>query len=162
LGKQRTENAKLYEIVIEMMANAIGHAYDIKLDKNPKWYLIAMYDEDNKAVQFSFLDTGFGIPRTVMLRHSEKIKKLIDKVNPFSNLLADSFLIQSALEGEFRSETGNGYRGKGLPSIYDASNTFYINDLIIFSNKGFINCDKKIEIDLKSTFYGTLFSWIYK
>ena len=45
----------------------------------------------------------------------------------------DAILIKSALEGEFRTSTGQRHRGKGLPSIYDNVRQKYFSNLRIIS-----------------------------
>ena len=161
LKKSRIELQDMREILIELMNNSVEHAYRKEMKKNSKWYLMAKYDSINENIKFSFLDIGEGIPNTVNRNHKEKIKMILDKIVPLNLNIEDSFLIQSALDGEFRSETKQGHRGKGLPTIYEASKGNYIRDLIIFANKGYVNCANNYKEDIVSTFKGTLFTWKY-
>lgn len=163
LRKDRNQLKNLQKVLIEMMGNTVEHAYKESKRNDAKWYLIARYDEDQNHIKFSFLDNGIGIPSSINKVHSEKVKKLIDKINPFKKVLEDNYLIYSALKGEFRTKTQNKWRGNGLPRILETARNGYIDDLFIFSNNGLvkINDDNIIQQEIKSTFNGTLYSWIY-
>lgn len=161
LNKSRVELQDLRDILVEMMSNSVEHAYSYSYTKSAKWYLMAMYDSQNNDIKFSFLDIGLGIPRTVYKKYRETFKNIIHKVTPFNTKVEDNFLINSALKGEFRSETKQGYRGNGLPTIYNNSQGDYIKDLIIYSNNGYVNCKNNHREDISSTFRGTLFTWKY-
>ena len=71
----------------------------------------------------------------------------------------------SALKGNFRTETGEKYRGKGLPGIYADATNGAIHDLIIISCRGRCDIKKDGTIKnhaLKEEFVGSLFSWTLK
>jgi len=163
LKKDRNNLKDLQRILIEMMNNTIEHAYSDSNKKASKWYLIAIYDKNENNIKFSFLDMGVGIPYSINKKHSEKVALLIDKLNPFGKIVDDSKLIASALDGEFRTRTMQKWRGNGLPTILKASRENYIEDLMIYSNKGVVKANKNDKIceDTKSTFKGTLYSWKY-
>ena len=144
---------KLYPIIIELMTNTHQHAYKDRLKSimDNKWYVFAQ--ADNGKVHFVFLDTGVGIPTTVKKNFFEKTKDLL-----VSN---DSWYIESALNGDFRTETNEKYRGKGLPGIYEDACQNAITNLCIVSGKG--KCEVTGEniksAKLNNNFEGTLFSW---
>lgn len=150
-----TTTKKLYSMIVELMTNTIQHAYQCKskvMDEN--WFVFAESDHDN--ISFVFLDTGEGIPATVRKTFVEKIEKIF--------VANDAKLIASALRGDFRTETKEGFRGKGLPQIYSDACDGKITDLVIISGKGkcTVNCEGKIiEETLSSNFVGTLFYWNY-
>ena len=134
------------------MANTKNHAYNITR-KDQKWWLISCYDEDSKKVNFTFMDNGDGIPFTLRKNIIERFfDPLIKKQN-------DGKLILSALKGEFRTRTKKHYRGTGLPKIFSYSKEKQIENLIIISNKGYVDCDSEQSKELSRKFFGTLLSW---
>jgi len=144
----------IYPILIECMANTRNHAYDRLTNPISRWWLIAMYNEKDISVHFTFLDNGFGIPRTIR-------KKPFEKLADIFKGLKDSELITSALEGEFRTSTGYKWRGKGLPKIRSYVVNGEIKNMKIISNTGYVICeedDMKTQ-ELENRFYGTLLSW---
>ncbi|WP_417327034.1 hypothetical protein [Halarcobacter sp.] len=156
LSIDRLETKPIYKILIECMTNTKNHAFkDIKEDEhnnendNFKWYLMAYHN--NGEVHFVFLDNGHGIARTI--RRNWKDIFTGKKYN-------DSKLVLSALEGDIlRSQTGEAKRGKGLPYIYTNAKEEHIKELIIITNKGYINCKNDKTKLLEEKFLGTLISW---
>jgi len=154
LNLKRVEIKKLYVMIIELMTNTKHHAYN-KARKNQfvltDWYIFVRFINDNQALRFIFLDTGLGIPFTVKRKGFEPARELIG--------LGPNHVeyINSALKGEFRSRTGESYRGRGLPKIYSYFTNQYINNLTIISNHGYFAEDKKE--DMNKRLRGTLFYW---
>lgn len=150
---------RLYPMLIELMTNARQHAYnkyDRKSIMDSNWYIFA--ENSNHSIKFVFLDTGVGIPATLCYNHKEKLLKL------FPNQSKDASYISSALQGAFRTETKKGYRGKGLPGIYQDSINGQISNMCIISGKGkcvIKNDGNIIESVLPIQFEGTLFCWEY-
>lgn len=138
---------KIYAILIACMANTREHAYTVD-DYNRRWWATALYDENNKKVNFTFLDNGMGIPETVKKNVWEKFLRE-----------SDNKLITSALRGELRTRTGDPWRGKGLPSINEYYQKGIIKNLVIISNRGYVNHENQEERDLNDIFHGTLLSW---
>lgn len=119
----------LYNAIIEMMSNVYYHAYDIDDEVMiPEWYVYAEYK--NREVKIVFLDTGLGIGKTV--RKHTMYEKVVNKIG----IGKESLLIKSALEGEFRTQTGEDNHGKGLPCIRDFAATEKVKDFHIISGKG--------------------------
>ena len=136
---------------IELMLNTIQHAYNDSYEYEKKWYIFADNKKSkNETITFVFLDTGLGIPTTVSKRICDKMKKIV-----FDTI--DSNLLISALRGEFRSETKQKHRGKGLSGIYNLAKLKNIKGLKIISNKAYFN-DNNL-INLEKSFKGTLFYW---
>jgi anti-sigma regulatory factor (Ser/Thr protein kinase) len=151
--EQSNKNTRaIYALIIEAMANTHNHAVVSHKDKK-KWYLMAYYTEDGN-VEFAFLDSGAGIPKTIRQNFNEKIKFLFQ-----SEGAADHTLIASALNGDFRTQTGQRKRGKGLPKMNELAQEGYIKDLVIISNKGYVNPTNDIKHNLNEKFHGTLISW---
>lgn len=157
--KNLLSTKRLYPMIMELMTNTKQHAYnrDNKssiMDCN--WYIFAEKLDD--CVKFVFLDTGVGIPSTLWYNYPEKITKL------FSGNKKDASFISSALQGDFRTETKMGNRGKGLPGIYQDSINGRIRNMSIISGKGKCTIMSNGEIKekiLPSSFEGTLFCWEY-
>ncbi len=153
LDKDLTHTKRLYPMIVELMTNTHQHAYDKnKSFMNCHWYIFAQ--ELDSEVQFVFLDTGLGIPRTVYKHFTERAKSLL--------LSRDEQFLASVLKGDFRTETQQKYRGKGLPGIYEDVCNHSLTDFSVISGKGQCNVksDGTIEkIALQRNFIGTLFKW---
>jgi hypothetical protein len=148
----------IYNTMIESMANTINHAYS---NIGGRWWLAAVHDVERNCVCFSFLDNGATIPRTVKKKYSESFSLIAKKVVPITPTIADSELIMSALKGEYRTQTGEEHRGKGLPRILEEAQLGHINNLVIVSAKGFVNIDNDEIVELSDRFHGTLLKWNY-
>jgi hypothetical protein len=145
---------RLYPMIIELMTNTHQHAYDTQEAQTMmgNWYIFAQ--DTGTAIHFVFLDTGLGIPKTVLKRFYEKIKDFA-----FRN---DAVYLKSALQGTFRSETKQGHRGKGLPGIYEDACNLSIMGLSIISGQGKCTVKENGGIETENfdqTFEGTLFTW---
>lgn len=152
--KDIRDTKRLYPMIIELMTNTHQHAYgtfDRQQIMTGNWYIFAQ--DMGATVHFVFLDTGVGIPKTVTKRFRERIKDLL--------LKDDAMYLKSALQGDFRSETGQEHRGKGLPGIYEDACNDSIERLSIISGKGKCTVSgSDIETECFSqTFEGTLFIW---
>lgn len=145
----------LYRSIIEMMTNTFQHAYrgfDISNDMSSNWYLYVENQQD--SICFVFLDTGAGIPATIRKNYKEKLKSIVKN--------DDATYIASALKGEFRTSTGQTYRGKGLPALYEDVLSIDNSGLMILSGSGrcIVQNDGTIdETNSKLSLKGTLFSW---
>ena len=144
----------LYEVLIELMGNTNQHAYreDERRGKTQRqWYLFA--EERDDSVSFVFLDTGVGIPQTVH-------KQLLERVR-----MSDADYIKSALNGDFRSETKQRDRGKGLPQINECCRKGILEEVYVIAGKGIckINVDNERNhysvVELNNKMKGTLFGW---
>lgn len=153
LDISRLDTKPIYKILIECMTNTKNHAFrkskNEKEKENYKWYLMAYHND--REVHFVFLDNGYGIATTI-----RKNWKDIFSGKSFN----DNKLVLSALEGQIlRSQTGEAKRGKGLPYIYKNSKEEHIKELIIITNKAFINCKNDKSKQIGNKFNGTLISW---
>ena len=144
---------RLYPMVVELMTNTHQHAYTGESSiMNNFWYIFAQ-NKDNK-VQYVFLDTGLGIPKTISKRIKEKIKDLF--------AVDDATYLQSVLRGDFRTETKQDNRGKGIPGIYEDVCKHVITDFQVVSGKGLCKVTPSGEIvkfKLENSFEGTMFMW---
>lgn len=153
-GCTNIETKFLYKMVIELMTNTHNHAYNNKNDFIKAWYLFASVNDDKGCIEITFVDTGEGIPVTVA-------KKMIEKI--FTK--KDNQYIISALNGDFRTQTHEKNRGKGLPDIYEHFNKNQIRNLKIISCKGKVELNEKNKvvenagIELENNIHGTIFYW---
>lgn len=142
----------LYNMIIELMSNTHKHAYAVNSILHPRWYCYAEYESPN-IVSFSFMDIGAGIPSTVKKNFAEKIDIL--------GIKADNKYIISALNGDFRTATQQGYRGKGLPKIKEFCSANQIRNLHILANKADVRVFQNSfrARDIETPLFGTLFYW---
>ena len=148
----RLDTKSLFPMIMELMTNVKQHAYGYKDNIKSKWYIFV--ENKTNQIQFVFLDTGAGIPKTIRTNFLEKIKNVADN--------NDAYFISSALKGAYRTETKEEHRGKGMPEIYNRVSEKTISDFSIVSCGG--RCDVKndgtiIETKLSSELMGTLFYW---
>jgi len=151
----KKKSKSIYSTMIECMANTKEHAY---WKQNGKWWLMAHYAQKSNRVHFSFLDNGLTIPNTIRKNLKDYVLNIAGKVLPITST-GDTSLIASALRGEFRSKTGYLYRGKGLPKIFQHSNTGKIDNLIVVSRNGIVNASNVQSGDMRNMFHGTLLCW---
>ena len=145
-GTSKLFTAELYEMIIELMTNTVQHAYsDSKILVTNQWYIFVGNEE--KHFTFVFLDTGVGIPQTVNKKAREKFGDLMTKNK-------DSYYLESALMGEWRSSTAESYRGKGLPSIVEYTKRPEVSHCRIYSGHGMCKIDKKKEKSILPVNYG--------
>ncbi|MDD3053747.1 MAG: ATP-binding protein [Endomicrobiaceae bacterium] len=139
----------LYKMLTELMSNTTQHAYtNSNITFFHSWYIFL--EKHENIMRVTFMDNGLGIPNTIRKKNTEKILKIC-------GIMSEHKLVFSALKGEFRSETKNKNRGKGLPEIYEPSLNGNIKDLTIISNKAFYS--EKNGQDLKNSLNGTMFYW---
>lgn len=154
---------RLYPMLVELMTNVKQHAYrEAGGNMIPEWYVYVencQYD-----IRFIFLDTGVGIPSTIRKKWSERINDRVKGI--IGGELDDPLYIEAALRGEFRTETKQGHRGKGLPEIHSAivASESRLNNLTIVSGHAECNVTKNgIEKKyITPTFEGTLFMWSFE
>lgn len=149
----KLESNFIYIMMIELMSNTFKHAYadgqDVLL---PRWYSFAEYDGDH-TISFTFMDTGDGIPATVRKNFAERLDIL--------KLKGDGRYVTSALDGEFRTSTGQTFRGKGLPRIRRFCRENKIQNLRIITNSADVSVhqsDYSIGT-INNPLCGTLYYW---
>ena len=144
----RISTQNIYKTLIELMENTIHHAYDNgKIFSANSWYVFA--ESLESSVRIIFLDTGAGIPNTVRKKFREY----------FPLFRKDSHLMQSTFKGDFRTETGEKNRGKGLPGIYNLCKDRVFLSMHVFSGSGCFTINQeqeKIE-EYSNELFGTLF-----
>lgn len=149
LSVTKNQTQYLYKTIIEMMSNAVHHAYTNSREEMmyPCWYMYAEHS-DNK-VRLIFLDTGLGIATTVK------------KKFPFEQpIRKDASLIESAFLGEFRTETRKDHRGLGLPALKEYAEMKYFKNFLVLSGRGGYKYEENgtfSKIDIPYKIYGTIY-----
>lgn len=148
---KKTQTKFLYVLITEMMLNTWQHAYNKTKDKLNKWYLFIQNIEEKTL--FTFLDIGQGIPKTVRTKWTERL------------FPSESSIVESALKGEFRTQTGEDYRGKGLPKIAECVKNHNLEKLFIISNKAYCKVEYKqnemviTKNEQHKAILGTIYYW---
>ncbi|TXJ12785.1 ATP-binding protein [Brachyspira aalborgi] len=145
----------LYNIIIELMTNTKSHAYGNSHFTINSWYLYAECIDDKMYI--TFIDTGLGIPDTILKKVLENLKDKYTKIN------RDAQYMLSALKGDFRTRTREKNRNKGLPEIFNYYKDNKIENLKIVSCYGKIDTHRQCydineyAIGINSYLYGTVF-----
>lgn len=143
----------MYNALAEMMTNTDNHAYDEDGELR-NWYLFGS-KLDNGSVAFFFFDNGKGILKTAK---KNLIEKALSKL-PFA--LKHKNIMNSVVNGEYRSITGLSYRNKGLPEINEFLTSNAVTLPIILTNKVYFKPQEKNNYKkTKHNFKGSLFTWI--
>ena len=160
LGKTRVDVIPLQSIFVELMSNVYHHAYSNETFMKKCWYMYAELIDD--GIRFVFVDTGQGIARTVK-------KKLHERVgNALGIGSTDSKLIESAFNGDYRSQTNNPNRGNGLLRVKNMASNSLFDSFEVYSGHGKVclqngsNTDILHTEDFKNSIYGTLYTFIIK
>ena len=147
----------LYEVLIEVMANTVQHAYSVdEIWEKHNWYIFI--EDKEEYIQFTFLDIGEGIPKTINKKFHEKIKDIM--------IRNDADYIISALNGEFRSQTKLESRGNGLPTVKKYGERKEVEEMHIISGRGVCIFESNKELItkkiIKNRLDGTIFYWKIK
>ena len=147
----KTQAHFIYIMMIEMMSNTHKHAYNTNAFLLPQWYCFAEYKKE--TINFTFMDTGDGIPSTVRKNFAEKLD--------FLKIKGEDKYVVSALKGDFRTSTEQHHRGKGLPKIRDFCESGKIVNMKILTNKASVSVlSKTFDSKLLDTpLRGTLYYW---
>ncbi len=146
LHVDRVHTQSIFAVVGEMMNNTKSHAYSPRCIVD-NWFLFANFCKENNVIDIAFLDTGKGIPQTAKKNFSDYI--------PFSS--HDYQIIESGLNGDFRTSTKKPWRSKGLPDVKQKYENGTLDSLVIVSGRGYINYPEKRN--LGKNFNGTLYFW---
>ena len=142
----------VYSIVQEMAGNSIEHAFD----KKKCWFFSINFDDSNNKINFVFTDNGHGIIKTLKRRFGQQFFKDILR----GEFNENSAILRKAFDQKYGSRTEEINRNKGLPKIKAVVDEEHITDLIVLSNKAYLNLGQnKKAIELKNEFQGTFYCW---
>lgn len=151
-------------VFVELMHNTIAHALGggtkhEDIEKRKHWWCTVDKTQENK-VCFSFVDYGIGVFNS--LKNKPKSSKwfsfpnIVESLRYSSN--ADTF--RDILNGKIhRTVTGEYFRGKGLPGIYENYERGIIKNLHIITNDVFFDAKNDNFIKLDNHFEGTFVYW---
>lgn len=149
----------LQRVFIELMQNTNNHASLTKTGEH-HWWATVYYSREDKKVCFAFIDYGVGILKSLENKKDGKFFGVIPKIKELFNPNSNADLLKLLLNGEVhKTATGNYYRGKGLPGIFDACKNNKISNLVIISNDAIADsANNKYEI-LSNKLSGTFVYW---
>jgi hypothetical protein len=148
----------VYRALVELMHNTHNHANQTSMG-GANWYLSLDHDYKRKVVSFSFIDYGVGVFKSLNLKgESSKWYDWVNKMKSKHSYKNNAELLELILNGELHATvTGQHFRGKGLPGIYEASKRNQISNLHIITNDVHVDSTSgKFEI-LPVSFSGTYF-----
>lgn len=136
-----------YDNLLEISANSVEHANQIRVDKN---WLISMSLEDDK-VHYVVTDTGAGILATLRKKATEQLRDTFMK--------GDAQVLHDVFKKLYQSVTGESNRHKGLPVILESFTDGFISDLMVITNKVKYDFSSNSYTILRKGFNGVLYSW---
>ncbi len=142
-----TRNGKLQGMIIEIMTNAVNHAFSSSY-KHTKWYLSIFHEIEKNKVKFCFVDNGKGILNTIRTKYFG-----LDKTWDPETVIIKAF------EGIYGSRTRQGERGTGLIAIKAALSENIISKLKVLTNDLFYDFETQKVTHLKNNFNGTFYFW---
>jgi hypothetical protein len=144
-----------YRVLIESMTNTRNHAAE-SVGEKQEWWATVYADLSSQHVCYTILDMGVGIFRSIKIRW---LRRLYRAIGHSIGITDDSDILKQILRGEVESSTGQKYRGKGLPAIYNLAQTQRIKALIIIANNVYANVSTGQFRLLPGAFNGTLLYW---
>lgn len=150
---------KLQRVYIELMQNTNNHA-SLEGHGEQHWWTTAIYDRERNTGCFSFIDYGVGILKSLKNDQRNKFYSVLEKISRIFHPQSNADLLRLLMTGEIhRTASGEYYRGKGLPGIYQACENNNISHLVVISNDTICNfADNSFKL-LKNTFSGTFVYW---
>lgn len=169
LGPSVADPDALYEGLVEAMTNVAQHAYSSERGEfGPKrWWISASVNEARHSMTVMVVDHGVGIAKTLP---RSKIWEKIRKAVPLESLKDDAEIVLAAFTkgGEYKSQTGEEHRGKGLRENikgYVESHNSHGQLRVITNRAGYIysrNNDDEQETSfaVPVPFDGTFIEWV--
>lgn len=167
----------IYRSYLEGIANCVEHAYMDELElneqqKQKKWWMLLA--RINDELLLFVCDKGHGIPNTlkytqpsnILNRLSQKIVGLFDKKYDCDHIKASMLVKETKrelLSSDSRTELS--HRGKGKYDIRSFIDKTPNSELIIYSNKGTLVYNGKVNLDRSNCYdnelsiNGTILQW---
>lgn len=145
---------------IELMQNTNNHASLLKSGEEHWWISLQHLKEEHKVV-FCFVDFGIGVFESLARKPTTNIfYKAIDKLKELFAVTRNEQVLKLIFEGELhKTVTGNYYRGKGLPGIYNVQQKKRISKLSMITNDVYFTSADNQYRRLRTGFSGTFISW---
>lgn len=148
LTKKAIPYRPVYSIIQEICGNSVEHANEDERNKN--WLISVFYEKDK--VVFTMVDIGKGILGTLRKKLKQKMRDTAMLKDPVTTL-------QEAFIGKYQSSTGEENRNKGLPKINDYQEKGYISDLLVATNKVYLDFEGNTSHQMGTNFHGTFYTW---
>jgi hypothetical protein len=142
----------VFSIVQEICSNSVEWANTV--EKNKNWFLGISYNKksENKYIEYTLTDIGFGILKTLRKKHYQILTDLL--------LIRNEDVLERAFDKKYNSQSGEPNRNKGLPLIKDKYEKNLINDLIVVTNDVILDFNSAQRAKkLKNSLPGTFFTW---
>lgn len=145
------DSDNLYNLLVEAMSNTINHADKMKAHIN--WWLYYFIDENEKTIEYSFIDLGIGIFKSASFDTYRQIANFFVSGN--------SFLVKPFLDGKIISsrENDNEISGKGVKQIISCAQKPEFTKFTIITNDQIINVKDKNNKSLSNNFDGTFINF---
>lgn len=164
------DNPELYGAILEALVNTRHHAYpkDVAFSAPffPGWWLTGFVDHGSRRLRISVYDRGLSIPGTLQTWDKYSLfqrawRRVFSILPDPDDVSRDGSAIALAMEVG-RSSTGEGYRGKGLPSMEDALDLCVEGAITIYSRTGEyrrLKGQKPHYVNRNASIGGTLVTW---
>jgi hypothetical protein len=147
----RAHLKEVYGHLIDLMTNTHEHAS--RRQGTEKWWASVYVDHSRGCDCFTFIDMGVGIFGSVVLQLRLQLMKFVGKLSREETL-------RLLLSRKIPSSTGKPYRGRGLPSIYEALKVERsISRLLIATNDLHADLGEERYMNLSAHFHGLLLYW---
>lgn len=150
-----------YGRLIEAMSNTLRHAHgdeqerEVEEGKRETWWASVYYDELSNTAQFSIVDNGVGIFKSL---GALTMKYAFRNLRP----LSQHQLLEKILEGRGISRTGGAGRGNGIRGIKNDFDRGLIHNATVVSNAAYGNLGMSRFEKLKRLYQGTFIYWEVK
>lgn len=147
------------QVYIELMQNTNNHA-SMHGPNEHHWYTTVTYNKEKNKACFSFIDYGVGIIQSINKNEKGKFWNVLSKIMSVLKPKDNGDFLRLLLNGSVhKTATGQYYRGKGLPGVYNAFEKDKISNLVIITNDAFADCSRNNYKTLKNKFEGTYIYW---
>lgn len=148
----------MQRVFIELMHNTVNHAAGGGVAHKHYWISMQELKEEHKAI-FCFVNFGIGIFES-LARRNLSVESLIETLTKLFGFVDNCRILELILTGEIhRTATGQYFRGKGLPSVYEAFKKGTVSNLSIITNDVCFTSANNEYKKLDTMFAGTFYSW---
>lgn len=156
IWKEERRCTGLQRVFIELMQNTNNHASNTAKGEH-HWWATTYYSKEDNKVCFAFIDYGVGILKSLESnKEGHKFFGVIPKIKQLFNPSTNAEILKLLLNGDVhKTATGQYYRGKGLPGVFDACKSNKISNLVIISNNAIADCTNNKYESLNNKLNGT-------
>ena len=145
--------------LIELMQNTYDHA-DVQQEGRKHWWLSVQHLPETKRVSFCFVDFGVGVFKSLESGDLRPIQRAFKQLKAICGGSGNDKLLERIFKGELhQTATGQRYRGKGLPGIYEVLQKGGLTDLTMITNDVYFSSQSGGAVPLRGFFPGTFVSW---